>query len=244
METSPLAERRPNPPRPARPARAGAFHAPAREALPLPLITPPMNRFSTTFLVLLGLTLTTALADPVKRVALVFDDGPKPADAGPLLELLAREKVPVTFSLVGDRVVENPATAKAIAAAGHEIANHSQGHLHPKDLDAAALDREVAGAQEKIAAATGKARGGYWPPFLESDDRVRTAAPHAGLTVYTPKHLVVSMDFDRTVPAAEIYRRATTDVSDGSVILCHEWRAETREQLPAILAELRRQHCE
>ena len=56
---------------------------------------------------------------PAKRVALVFDDGPRPADAEPLLALLAKENVQVTFSLVGDRVNENPAMAKAIAAAGH-----------------------------------------------------------------------------------------------------------------------------
>jgi peptidoglycan/xylan/chitin deacetylase (PgdA/CDA1 family)/GH35 family endo-1,4-beta-xylanase len=202
-----------------------------------------MNRFPAIFLALLGLVLGTALADPVKRVALVFDDGPKPADAGPLLELLVREKVRVTFSLVGDRVNESPATARAIADAGHEIANHSQAHLHPKDLADAALDREVAVAQEKITAAAGRAPRWYWPPFLETDDRVRAAAARAGLAVYTPRHLVVSMDYDRTIPAAEIYRRATTDVKDGTVILCHEWRTETREQLPAILAELRRQGC-
>jgi len=78
-----------------------------------------------------------------KRIALVFDDGPVPANAEPLLALLAKEQVHVTLSLVGDRVGENPATAKAIAAAGHEIANHSQTHSHPKDLSDAALDHEV-----------------------------------------------------------------------------------------------------
>ena len=205
---------------------------------------PALTRCLGTLLVLLGLALTGAMAAPVKRVALVFDDGPKPADAGPLLELLAKEKVQVTFSLVGDRVNENPDTARAIAAAGHEIANHSQTHSHPKDLDDAALDREVAATQEKIRATVGTAPRWYWPPFLEVDDRVRAAVARAGLIPYTPRHLVVSMDYERTVPAAEIYRRATTDVQDGSVILFHEWRAETREQLPAILTELRRQNCE
>ena len=180
---------------------------------------------------------------PAKRVALVFDDGPRPADAEPLLALLAKENVKVTFALVGDRVNENPATAKAIAAAGHEIANHSQTHSHPRALDDAALDREVAAAQQKIAATVGTGPRWYWPPFLEVDDRVRAAVSRANLAVYTPRHLVVSMDYDKTVPAAEILRRATTDVRDGTVILFHEWRAETREQLPAILAELRRQNC-
>ena len=188
--------------------------------------------------------LACAHAAPAKRVALVFDDGPKPADAGPLLALLAKEKVKVTFALVGDRVDENPATAKTIAAAGHEVVNHSQTHVHPRDLSDEALDREVAAPQQKITAATGVAPKWYWPPFLETDDRVRAAVTRAKLTVYTPRHLVVSMDYDRAVPAAEILRRSTTDVRDGSVILFHEWRKETREQLPAVLADLRRQGFE
>lgn len=192
-----------------------------------------------------GLAVVVPAAEPAsgKRVALVFDDGPRPADAEPLLALLAREKVSVTFSLVGDRVDENPAAAMSIAAAGHEIANHSQTHSHPRALDDAALDHEVAAAQQKIQAAVGAGPRWYWPPFLEVDDRVRAAVSRAQLAVYTPRHLVISMDYDTTVPAAEILRRATTDITDGSVILFHEWRAETRQQLPAILAELRRQNC-
>ncbi len=193
------------------------------------------------FLMMAGAVLDHAA--PVKRVALVFDDGPRPADAEPLLALLAKENVHVTFSLVGDRVDENPAMAKAIATAGHEIANHSQTHAHPRDLDDAALNREVGEAQQKITAAAGSAPKWYWPPFIEVDDRVRAAVAQAHLAIYTPRRLVASMDYDTKVPAAEIFRRATTDISDGTVILFHEWRAETREQLPAILAELRRQNC-
>ena len=194
-----------------------------------------------TVLIIVGMALNVAHADSAKRVALVFDDGPKPADAGPLLALLAKENVKVTFALVGDRVDENPATAKTIAAAGHEVVNHSQTHVHARDLSDEALDHEVAAPQQKIKAATGVAPKWYWPPFLETDDRVRAAVARAKLAIYTPRHLVVSMDYDRAVPAAEILRRATTDVRDGSVILFHEWRKETREQLPAVLADLRRQ---
>lgn len=196
---------------------------------------------------LLGAGLATwlhaATPAPPKRVALVFDDGPRPADATPLLALLAQEQVRVTFSLVGDRVAEHPATARAIVAAGHEVANHSQAHAHPRELGDAALDREVAAAQALLTATLGAAPRWYWPPFLEVDDRVRAAVGRAGITLYPTPHLVVSQDYDSNVPAAEIHRRATTDVRDGSVILFHEWRVETREQLPAILAELRRQGC-
>jgi peptidoglycan/xylan/chitin deacetylase (PgdA/CDA1 family) len=182
-------------------------------------------------------------ASPVKRVALVFDDGPKLGDAGPLLAVLEKEGLHATFSLVGDRVVDSPELARKISAAGHEIANHSQTHSHPRELSDAALDREVAGAQAKLAEVLGHPPKWYWPPFLESDDRVRAAVAKAGLAIYQPHHLVVSKDYETSVSADEIRRLATTDVRDGSVILFHEWRAETREQLPAILAELRRQGC-
>jgi len=61
--------------------------------------------------------------------------------------------------------------------------------------------------------------------------------------VYAPKHLVVSEDYNRSVGGDEIQRKATTGVVDGAVILFHEWREETLERIPAILTELRRQHC-
>ncbi len=190
----------------------------------------------------LALLAVAASAAP-KRVALVFDDGPKPEDAGPLLAVLAREQVHVTFSLVGQRVAQHPETARAIVKAGHEVANHSQTHAHPGELADPALDREVAAARQQIAAAVGTAPRWYWPPFLDVDDRVRAAVLRAGLELYVPHHLVVSRDYEPEMTAEGIRQRATTDVRDGTVILFHEWRAATREQLPAILAELRRQGC-
>ena len=183
------------------------------------------------------------LAAPQKRVALVFDDGPVPKDAEPLLALLAREHVRVTFSFVGDRVSEHPDMARTVALAGHEVANHSETHSHPNSLSDSALQHEVADAQAKITAATGRAPRWYWPPFLEVDARLKAAVEKEGLSLYTPRHLVVSKDYDRTVPAEAIRKNALTGVDDGTVILFHEWREETRAELPAILSELRREGC-
>jgi peptidoglycan/xylan/chitin deacetylase (PgdA/CDA1 family) len=179
----------------------------------------------------------------VVHVALVFDDGPFPEHAPKLLELFAKEHIHATFSFVGTNVETHPETAKAVVAAGHEVANHSFNHLHPKSLDDATLEQEIASAQKLITATTGFAPKWYWPPYLESDARVRAAAAKAQIQVYAPRHLIISKDYDRTVNADEIQRRATSNVMDGTVILFHEWREETFERMPAILAELRRQHC-
>lgn len=185
-----------------------------------------------------------AQAAPV-HVALIFDDGPTPDQAPKFLTLFAAEHVHVTFGSEAQYIAIHPDTAKAVIAGGHEIANHSYTHVHPKGLDDATLEHEIVGAQKTIAEIVG---GGapvwYWPPFLESDDRVRTMAAKANLKVYVPKHLVVSGDYDLKVSADELRKRATTGVVDGTVILFHEWRKETIEQMPAILAELRRQGCE
>jgi peptidoglycan/xylan/chitin deacetylase (PgdA/CDA1 family) len=200
------------------------------------------------FLLILSVFLLTpmcamAAGSNAVHVALIFDDGPFPAHAPKLLALFEKEKVHVTFGSVASNVQSNAATAKAVLAAGHEIANHSISHRHPKDLDDATLDNEIGGAQKIIADATGYTPKFYWPPFVERDARVFAAAAKAHVEVYVPKKLVVSMDYDRSVGADEIRRKATTGVEDGTVILCHEWRDETLEQLPAIIAELRRQGC-
>ena len=183
----------------------------------------------------------SATESPPVRVALIFDDGPLPEPAQRLLAILDREGVRVTFGAVGRNVAEHPAIARAVVAAGHEIANHSYAHQHPKDLNDAALAREITEAQEIITATTQVAPRWYWPPFLERDERMTAITARAGLAVYEPPHLIISEDYRTDVPAAEIHRKATTGVVDRSVILFHEWRNETLDELPGIIADLRRQ---
>ena len=197
------------------------------------------------FLLLFSVTSSRTIAgnSNVVHVALVFDDGPFPEHAPKLLKLFAAEKIHVSFSLMASNVQSHPDLAKAILAGGHEINNHSYSHRHAKDLDDATLEYEIVGAQKIITDATGLAPKWYWPPFLESDDRIRAMAHKAGLEVYSLKRVVVSQDYDRSVNAEEIKSKATTNVQDDSVILFHEWRDETYQQMPAILAELRRQGC-
>lgn len=179
----------------------------------------------------------------VCRVALVFDDGPEPALAEKLQALLRRENIRVTFAHVGRNVDKHPELTRAAHAAGHEIVNHSHTHTHIAELSADQVDAEVSRAKAAITAAIGAAPRWYWPPFLEVDERLLGSIERAGLLRYVPHRLVDSRDWDRSTPAEEIRRRAVTDVRDGSVILFHEWREETPQQLPAILAELRRQGC-
>lgn len=184
-----------------------------------------------------------APSSPERRVALVFDDGPEPQHGPALQALLAREGVKATFAHVGRNVQRHPAVTRAARDAGHEIVNHSYSHARIAELDAAGVQAEVSQGLAAIEAVLGARPRWYWPPYLAVDDRLRASLQQADLPLYEPHHLADSKDWDRSLDGAEIRRRATTDVRDGSVILFHEWRPETLEQLPEILSELRRQGC-
>ncbi|HWA84709.1 MAG TPA: polysaccharide deacetylase family protein [Opitutus sp.] len=177
------------------------------------------------------------------RIAMIFDDGPLPGQTERLLAILGRERVQATFGAIGRNVADNASAARAVVAAGHEIANHSFSHRHPMDLDDSTLTAEIVDAQKIITAATGVAPRWHWPPFLELDARLAAITARAGIAVYQPPRLVVSEDYRPEVSAAEIRRNATVGVVDRTVILFHEWRNETLDELPAIVAALRRQRA-
>lgn len=191
----------------------------------------------------LQLPYEAAVSPTPKHVALVFDDGPFPNHAPILVELLAKEQVRATFSFVASNVHRYESTAKAVIAAGHEIANHSCTHCHPNGLTDAELEKEIVGGQTLITETTGYVPRWYWPPFLETDVRMPELATKAGIEIYALNNVIDSKDHDRSISGSRIKRYATRNVTDGAVIVFHEWREETREQLPAILAELRRQNC-
>ncbi len=97
-----------------------------------------------------------------------------------VLELLDRRQLRITFFLVGqDAALERNRDALAsIAAAGHEVGNHSFRHEQWLHLyTEAELDGELARAEEAIAAATGARPEGFrGPGFSLSPDTLRVLA--------------------------------------------------------------------
>ncbi len=61
-------------------------------------------------------------------VALTFDDGPDPRWTPRVLDILAARGARATFFLIGRRAAAAPDVVRAIAAAGHEVANHTWSH--------------------------------------------------------------------------------------------------------------------
>src|SRR6185369_52482 len=82
-------------------------------------------------------------------LALTFDDGPSESTPA-LLEILAEHNVLATFFMCGKNVRRLPAVARAVAAAGHEIGNHSDSHPRFDFKSPEFIYGELALAQETI----------------------------------------------------------------------------------------------
>lgn len=65
---------------------------------------------------------------PRREVWLTIDDGPDPEDTPRILDLLAAHAAHATFFVIGEKAARHPGLICAIAAAGHEVAHHTQTH--------------------------------------------------------------------------------------------------------------------
>lgn len=97
-------------------------------------------------------------------IALSFDDGPSESTPA-LLEILAKHQARATFFQCGTNVQRLPDIARAVAAAGHELGNHT--HTHPRLYfkSAAFMEEEIGNAQSAIVETTGVAPRLFRAPY-------------------------------------------------------------------------------
>ena len=195
-----------------------------------------------------------------RRIALTFDDGPRPPYTSQVLEILAREKIVATFFMEGSQVEAYPEEARKVARAGHEIANHTYSHINlyaamkkwrgsihaqnPPEKVVAAARQEIVSGQAAIEKATGvrprllRYPHGYCKPW---------ALKLAGELGY----VIVNWSFwpqDSFRPKPEvIVERTLPHLGPGGIILLHDGggpRAEMVEALPRLIAEIRKRNLE
>jgi peptidoglycan/xylan/chitin deacetylase (PgdA/CDA1 family) len=117
---------------------------------------------------LLGANLTR-LPDAAARrgeIAITFDDGPDPEITPRVLDALDRAGARGTFFCVGSRAQAHPGLVREIVTRGHAVENHSQAHStafgwYGPDR----LRREIAAAQDTLAALAGRAPAFFRAPF-------------------------------------------------------------------------------
>jgi len=169
---------------------------------------------------------STIFADSIWRgprdrraIALTFDDGPSESTPE-ILSLLEKHRVPATFFQVGANVDRLPSISQAVAAAGHEIGNHSYSHplfcFRRQSFMAAELRR----AQETIEARTGAGPRWFRAPFGVRWPGLGAAQRRWGLTGV----MWTVIGYDWKLEENAVAGRISGRVGNGAILCLHDGR--------------------
>lgn len=193
---------------------------------------------------LLG-TLVCHGADDRPRIALTFDDAPDKTTSDEVLAVLAEKQAKATFFMIGENMARYPDAARRIAAAGHELGNHS--YSHPRFLlrSPGFIAREIEETNALIRAAGYQGDIRFRPPYGKK---------LLGLPWYLARHDITTIMWDSEparehgADAAAITAAALAQAHNGGIILLHPFCADVcqaqREALPHIIDGLRAQGYE
>ncbi|ULR49546.1 polysaccharide deacetylase family protein [Streptomyces deccanensis] len=181
------------------------------------------------------LTLTSATAAPERvaactgYVGLTFDDGPSTSTQS-LLTALRQNGLRATMFNQGQYAAANPALVRAQVTAGMWVANHSYTHPHLTGLSQAQIDSEISRTQAAIAGAGGGTPKLFRPPYGETNATVKAVAARHGLT-----EIIWNVDSqDWNGAGTDAIVQAAARLTNGQVILMHDWSANARAALPRI----------
>jgi peptidoglycan-N-acetylglucosamine deacetylase len=159
------------------------------------------------------------------EIALTFDDGPNDIATERLLEVLGRHQTRATFFLIGRYVRQRPQIARAIAAAGHLIGNHTMTHPWLAWQSAARIREELTGCNAALEDTLGQPIHFFRPPHGARRPIVLHIARELGLT--TVQWNIMPKDW-KPIGADEIARRTASGItqnqrrSHASNILLHD----------------------
>lgn len=104
----------------------------------------------------------TTVKTPSKIVALTFDAGANADGVNSILQTLTSQHVAATFMLTGKFTKSFPGKARAIAAAGERVGDHSVTHPYFTKLTDQQMRDQVLNAEKQIVSVTG---ADPWPWF-------------------------------------------------------------------------------
>ncbi|MDO5712643.1 MAG: polysaccharide deacetylase family protein [Micrococcales bacterium] len=172
------------------------------------------------------------------QVALTFHGQGDPAIARAVLAICAKADARVTVFAVGQWAQANPDLIREIAAAGHDVGNHTWSHQAMTTLDAATARSEVARAAQALARCLGHPGRWFRPSGTRfSTPTIRAAAQAAGY----PRCISYDVDpEDFADPgAAAVVRRVGQGIHPGAIVSLHLGHPGTVTALPQLLAHLR-----
>jgi peptidoglycan/xylan/chitin deacetylase (PgdA/CDA1 family) len=163
-------------------------------------------------------------------VGLTFDDGPTAGNTQNLLTALRNNGLRATMFNQGQNAAANPSLVRAQVDAGMWVGNHSYTHPHLTQQSQATIDSEISRTQTAIANAGGGTPQLFRPPYGETNATLKSVEQKYGLTEIIWD--VDSQDWNNASTDAIV--AANARLTNGQVILMHDWPANTVAAIPRI----------
>ncbi|MEU5630654.1 polysaccharide deacetylase family protein [Streptomyces rishiriensis] len=162
-------------------------------------------------------------------VGLTFDDGPSGSTSA-LLNALRQNGLRATMFNEGQYAAARPAQVRAQVDAGMWVGNHSYTHPHLTQQSQSQIDSEISRTQQAIAGAGGGTPKLFRPPYGETNSTVRAVEARYGLT-----EIIWDVDSqDWNGASTDAIVQAAGRLTNGQVILMHDWPANTIAAIPRI----------
>lgn len=114
------------------------------------------------------------------KVALSFDAAWGNDDTQRILDILEKHNVKVTFFMTGGWVSKYPEDVKRIAAAGHDLGNHSENHKQMTKLTEKQCEEEIMKVHQRVKELTGIDMELFRPPYGDYNNMVVGVARKCG----------------------------------------------------------------
>lgn len=169
------------------------------------------------------------IAHAKKYIALTFDDGPHPAYTIKVLDILAEKNITATFFVVGFRAELHPALLQKMKELNCEIGNHTYDHVDLSKSNKSVVISQIEKCSKIIYSITGEYPQIYRPPF-GAIGKVNEQYVPLKKVLWT----IDSCDW-KTDDAEKIIQNIITAAKDKSIILMHDFYAQTIKALPEII---------
>jgi peptidoglycan/xylan/chitin deacetylase (PgdA/CDA1 family) len=167
-------------------------------------------------------------------VGLTFDDGPSNDRTPALLNALKQNGLRATMFNEGQYAASYPAQVQAEINAGMWVGNHSYSHPHLVQQSQSQIDSELSRTQQAVASAGGGTPRLFRPPYGETNAALKAVEAKYGLT-----EIIWDVDSqDWNGASTDAIVQAASRLTNGQIILMHEWPANTLAAIPRIAQTL------
>ncbi len=171
-----------------------------------------------------------------RQIAITFDAAWDDSGVDELIEIMDKHSACSTVFVVGEWAQKYPDAVKKLDAKGHLIANHSNKHLHLKNMTTEQFVKDTKACNDVINQLTDKDVTLYRGAYGEYNNMSVEAIRKMGM--YYIQWDCDSLDWKPDYTVDMIVESALKNVKPGSIMLLHIGAKNTAQALDKILSQL------